>query len=134
MRKKNDLRILMSRNTDRRAQKLRFKNFYEEENKSTEAGGSPKSNRSRSKDKSPCLLVQTIPLNPLSENEGLELLLANCNRRLTAEDFISSESKTMSKFDKIKAEDAFIQAKGMPCALLSLAKKLTDSQNLFYLL
>lgn len=79
-------------------------------------------------------MVRTISLNPLNENEGFELLLANCNRRLTAEDFISSDSKTMSKFDKIKVEDAFIQAKGMPCALLSLARKLTDSQNLLYLL
>ena len=49
--KKNDLRIIMTRNIDKKAQKLRFRNFYDDESRSADSAKNS-TPRSGSKEKS----------------------------------------------------------------------------------
>ena len=81
----------MTRNTDKKVSNKLFQKFSEEEEQQVEYGDIGFASQS-SLDNRPSFRVQTIMLNPLEDDDALNLLLANCSTILTKDDFGPNET------------------------------------------
>ena len=120
----------MSLNSDNKRRKLKFKSFFEEKKKGKKEKLAP----SQTKERNDIPKVQKIYLNAIDESDAVDLLISNCGRRLTQADFqLDNQNDTnqqISKAELVMQSEAFQQAKSMPMAILKLASKLKDQQNL----
>ena len=74
--------------------------------------------------------MHRITLQSLEDDEAADLLISNCNRRLTHEDFnLDEDTKNYNIVELLKQSSTFKSTKNMPEVILDLAKELGTESN-----